>query len=108
MESQTSVLMTSAFFTASMGSVVMLTLVHSTNRRNSGGTQIVFTVLKVAIILVFSAFGGSIIPVNQMPGAFHWVSNITLNQWFIKGVEQIGSGSFPTLPWRLKALPATP
>jgi len=51
------------------------------------------------IILVFSAFGGSIIPVNQLPGAFHWVSDFTLNRWFIKGVEQIGSGSFPTLPF---------
>ena len=33
--------------------VVALTVVHATNRRNSGGLQLVFTVLKVAIIFAF-------------------------------------------------------
>lgn len=49
------------------------------------------------IILVFSAFGGSILPVNQLPEAFHWISLITLNQWFIRGVDQIRSGIFPSI-----------
>lgn len=36
------------------GSLVLaLTLVHASNRRNSGGLQLIFTVLKVAIIFVF-------------------------------------------------------
>ena len=33
--------------------VIALTLVHASNRRNSGGLQVVFTILKVAIIVVF-------------------------------------------------------
>lgn len=33
--------------------VVLLTVVHATNRRNSGGLQIVFTLLKVGIIVAF-------------------------------------------------------
>ncbi|MCU0285762.1 MAG: ABC transporter permease, partial [Acidobacteria bacterium] len=55
--------------------------------------------LTAPIILVFSAFGGSIIPVNQLPGAFRWVSYITLNRWFIDGVDIIRSGVFPTIPF---------
>lgn len=35
--------------------LIVLTVVHATNRRNSGGIQLIFTVLKVAIILVFIA-----------------------------------------------------
>jgi ABC-2 type transport system permease protein len=60
------------------------------NRRQSGA----FT---APIILVFSVFGGSIIQVDQLPGAFRMVSYITLNRWFIKGVDLIRSGTFPTL-----------
>lgn len=33
--------------------VAVLTLVHASNRRNSGGTQLVFTILKVAVIVGF-------------------------------------------------------
>jgi len=35
------------------GLVILLTLVHASNRRNSGSVQLVFTVLKVGIIIVF-------------------------------------------------------
>lgn len=35
------------------GLVILLTVVHASNRRNSGGLQVVFTILKVAIIVVF-------------------------------------------------------
>lgn len=35
------------------GLVILLTLVHASNRRNSGGLQLVFTILKVGIIVVF-------------------------------------------------------
>lgn len=33
--------------------LILLTLVHASNRRNSGGLQLVFTILKVGIIVVF-------------------------------------------------------
>lgn len=33
--------------------VILLTVVHASNRRNSGGLQLVFTILKVAVIVVF-------------------------------------------------------
>ncbi|GJM11605.1 MAG: amino acid permease [Pseudohongiella sp.] len=33
--------------------VILLTLIHASNRRNSGGLQVVFTVLKVGIIVLF-------------------------------------------------------
>lgn len=33
--------------------VIALTLVHASNRRNSGALQVIFTILKVAIIVVF-------------------------------------------------------
>lgn len=36
------------------GLLLVLTVIHATNRRTSGNMQIVFTVLKVAIILLFS------------------------------------------------------
>ncbi len=51
------------------------------------------------IILVFSAFGGSIIAVGLLPAAFRWVSYITLNRWFIDGVDRIRTGVFPLLPF---------
>ncbi len=35
--------------------VIALTLVHATNRRNSGGLQMLFTVIKVAVIVAFCA-----------------------------------------------------
>lgn len=33
--------------------VILLTLVHASDRRNSGGLQVVFTILKVGIIVIF-------------------------------------------------------
>jgi APA family basic amino acid/polyamine antiporter len=36
-----------------VGLVVILTIVHGSSRRNSGGLQVIFTILKVAIIVVF-------------------------------------------------------
>lgn len=35
------------------GLLILLTFVHATNRRNSGGLQVVFTILKVAVIVAF-------------------------------------------------------
>jgi ABC-type multidrug transport system permease subunit len=46
---------------------------------------------------VFSIFGGSIVQVDQLSGAFRLISYITPNRWFIKGVELISTGTFPTL-----------
>lgn len=68
-------------------------LVHSffKNKNQAGGVT-------SAIVIVFSAFGGSMIPVDQMPAAFQQVSRFTLNYWFIKGAETIKQGDFPTLP----------
>lgn len=51
------------------------------------------------IILVFSAFGGSMLPVEQLPTAMRWVSALTLNRWFIKGAFQVREGLFPLLPF---------
>ena len=49
------------------------------------------------IILVFSAFGGSILPVDQLPAGVGWVAKFTLNHWFIQGSSQIKDGVFPAL-----------
>lgn len=51
------------------------------------------------IIILFSAFGGSMVQVSQMPDSFQLVSHATLNYWFITGVEKITKGSFPVLPF---------
>lgn len=50
------------------------------------------------IILVFSAFGGSMIRIEQLPASMRWVSDLTLNQWFIKGVFMAKDNIFPALP----------
>jgi len=47
------------------------------------------------IILAFSAFGGSILPVNQLPSSINWIAKFTLNHWFIQGSWQIKEGGFP-------------
>jgi ABC-2 type transport system permease protein len=60
--------------------------------KNQAGT------LVAPIILVFSAFGGSMMPVSQLPGSVRWVSDLTLNQWFIKGAQLVNKGQFPALP----------
>ena len=50
------------------------------------------------IIMIFSAFGGSIIPSNQLPMAFRWISKLTLNHWFIMGAEHVRNNVFPSIP----------
>jgi APA family basic amino acid/polyamine antiporter len=51
--------------------LIALTLVHATNRRNSGGIQLIFTILKVAVIVIFCAATLIIVstpqPVNFFP-----------------------------------------
>lgn len=53
--------------------LVVLTVVHATNRRNSGGVQLVFTILKVGIIILFCIAAISLVdtpqPVNFLPVA---------------------------------------
>jgi len=53
--------------------LVTLTLVHATNRRNSGSVQVVFTILKVGIIIGFclaaTFFVDTAQPVNFLPVA---------------------------------------
>jgi len=39
--------------TLAVGLVVLLSIVHGSSRRNSGGVQVVFTILKVLVILLF-------------------------------------------------------
>jgi APA family basic amino acid/polyamine antiporter len=55
------------------GLLIGLTLVHATNRRNSGGIQLIFTILKVAVIVVFCAATLFIVdtpqPVNFLPSS---------------------------------------
>jgi APA family basic amino acid/polyamine antiporter len=66
------------------GLIVVLTVLHGGKRRNSGGTQVVFTVLKVAVIVVFCA--AALIAVD-MPEPVNFVpqgSDLTV----------IGSGAF--------------
>ena len=50
------------------------------------------------IILAFSAFGGSMMPIDQLPAGVRWIADLTLNQWFIKGVLQAKENIFPALP----------
>ncbi len=54
--------------------------------------------LTAPIILAFSAFGGSMVQVSQMPKAFGTVAQFTLNHWFITGVNNIRTGIFPLVP----------
>lgn len=53
--------------------LIGLTLVHATNRRNSGGIQLIFTILKVAVIVVFCLATLLIVdspqPVNFLPSS---------------------------------------
>ncbi len=54
-----------------VGLLIILTFVHASNRRTSGGVQQIFTFLKVAIILVFCVLGVMLVddpqPINFMP-----------------------------------------
>lgn len=51
--------------------VILLTVIHAGTRRGSGGTQIVFTILKVGVIVAFCAaawlLAGAIQPVTFLP-----------------------------------------
>lgn len=53
------------------GLIVILTVVHGGSRRNSGGVQVVFTILKVAVILLFCVAAIMLVdppqPVHFMP-----------------------------------------
>jgi len=48
-----------------LGLVIALTLVHASSRRNSGGLQLIFTILKVAVILGFCLTALTIADVPQ-------------------------------------------
>ena len=56
-----------------VGLVVTLTIVHAGRRRNSGGVQVIFTTLKVAVIVAFCAVAYLLIdepqPVRFLPSA---------------------------------------
>jgi ABC-2 type transport system permease protein len=47
------------------------------------------------IILVFSAFGGSLLPLEQLPAGMRWVGRFTINNWFITGCREIMDGRLP-------------
>jgi ABC-type multidrug transport system permease subunit len=49
------------------------------------------------IILVFSAFGGSMLPLEQLPGGMRWIGKLTVNNWFITGCTRIMDGKSPLL-----------
>jgi APA family basic amino acid/polyamine antiporter len=53
--------------------VIILTVIHAGSRRGSGGLQVIFTVLKVAVIIAFSAAALMIVddlqPVTFLPSA---------------------------------------
>ncbi|MFQ6004044.1 MAG: APC family permease [Woeseia sp.] len=58
--------------TLASGLVIALTLVHASTRRNSGGLQVFFTILKVGVIVAFCATAIAIAdvpqPVSFLPG----------------------------------------
>jgi ABC-type Na+ efflux pump permease subunit len=47
------------------------------------------------IILVFSAFGGSMLPLEQLPAGMRWIGRLTVNHWFIDGSTRIMDGKTP-------------
>jgi APA family basic amino acid/polyamine antiporter len=51
-----------------VGLVMVLTVVHGSSRRNSGGIQIIFTILKVAVILIFCLAAIVIVDLPQPVG----------------------------------------
>ena len=51
--------------TLACGLVVTLTIVHSSNRRNSGGLQVFFTIMKVAVIAAFCVLGYFLVETPQ-------------------------------------------
>jgi len=59
--------------TLACGLVIVLTIVHSSNRRSSGGLQVFFTTLKVAVIAAFCLFAYFLVeapqPVSFLPAS---------------------------------------
>jgi len=51
--------------TLACGLVIALTIVHSSNRRSSGGLQVIFTILKVAVIVGFCLFAYFLVEAPQ-------------------------------------------
>jgi APA family basic amino acid/polyamine antiporter len=51
--------------TLACGLVIALTIVHSSNRRSSGGLQVFFTIVKVAVIVAFCLFGYFLVATPQ-------------------------------------------
>jgi ABC-2 type transport system permease protein len=49
------------------------------------------------IILVFAAFGGSMLPLEQIPQGMRWLARFTVNNWFITGCRTIVDGGVPYL-----------
>jgi len=47
------------------------------------------------IILVFAAFGGSMLPLEQIPQGMRWLAKFTVNNWFITGSQEIMAGGIP-------------
>jgi ABC-2 type transport system permease protein len=47
------------------------------------------------IILVSAAFGGSMLPLEQIPQGMRWLAKFTVNNWFITGCRQIVAGDIP-------------
>jgi ABC-2 type transport system permease protein len=47
------------------------------------------------IILVSAAFGGSILPLEQIPQGMRWLAKLTVNNWFITGCRQVVAGELP-------------
>ncbi|HSQ35916.1 MAG TPA: ABC transporter permease [Candidatus Binatia bacterium] len=47
------------------------------------------------IILVSAAFGGSMLPLEQIPEGMRWLAKFTVNNWFITGCREVGAGTFP-------------
>jgi ABC-type multidrug transport system permease subunit len=47
------------------------------------------------IILVFAAFGGSMLPLEQIPQGMRWLAQFTVNNWFIMGCRKIVEGGIP-------------
>jgi ABC-2 type transport system permease protein len=50
------------------------------------------------IILVFAAFGGSMLPLEQLPQGMRWLAQFTVNNWFITGCREIMDGRVPYGP----------
>jgi ABC-type multidrug transport system permease subunit len=47
------------------------------------------------IILVSAAFGGSMLPLEQIPQGMRWLAKFTVNNWFITGCRQVVAHEIP-------------